>query len=546
MVSGLALWQIMLHLCGAWEAHQIRLVALHGLAFVYDVIIVLPVYKLACRLVNYSRISKLSIFAISFVLASYPLMLTEYINFPVNVFTIDWSVASMFFTWLIGSKCLFALFGSLLAPFLALKASSVLPIPTKSHFYYALMVIALIGLLGNISGSWWLHTVPHPIVHSLQEVLRDTLVRGPRMVPHLRRPVLSKDTDDNVLPTSPFVAKKLDSYDHIVLLVMETVNESDFAREFTAGKDGFYGKVRDRSLYFSNYYTTNLDSYTSLLAMLTAVQVPYMSYDKPAYYDGVNSASNMVRSLKEQGWRCLFVCTAKHQPFIPVWADWSAKTHGSDIPDKDWVSLGVNRIEAAVEDKAASETIINFIKKHSKTFILQEMVYGHSKRWMMKTGTKQLAYYDDYFHSLYERVKELGLEDRTLFVIATDHGQRREDVNPCNYKVPLLVAGHSIKSCKKIDEQYCHLDLQEILAHVVYGSALPKRRSDVIVVGHSGRWTYGRIKDKNNYIFLDCRGGDILSQAGNYDPLSLYSDFQEIVDSFARYQRLPIPPGAHH
>ena len=119
-----------------------------------------------------------------------------------------------------------------------------------------------------------------------------------------------------------------------MILVMETVSQADFAGYFLGQETGFYATVKDRAVYFDRYYTTNLDSYTSLLAMLTSVQVPYRAYESPQYFAGLNDAPNMIGTLTEKGWASLFVCTSEYQPFVPVPADWTATVHGHDLPNK--------------------------------------------------------------------------------------------------------------------------------------------------------------------------------------------------------------------
>jgi hypothetical protein len=65
-------------------------------------------------------------------------------------------------------------------------------------------------------------------------------------------------------------------------VVLEGVTTARFEQEFLTRPQGYYAHVRDRSVYFDEYHTTNLDSYTSLIAMLTSVQVPYRAYADPS------------------------------------------------------------------------------------------------------------------------------------------------------------------------------------------------------------------------------------------------------------------------
>ncbi len=47
-------------------------------------------------------------------------------------------------------------------------------------------------------------------------------------------------------------------------------------------------------------------------------------------------------------------------------------------------------METAVEDRAALPAILGFMKSHAQTAVMQEMVFGHSPRWIAKAGKSQL------------------------------------------------------------------------------------------------------------------------------------------------------------
>jgi hypothetical protein len=202
-------------------------------------------------------------------------------------------------------------------------------------------------------------------------------------------------------------------YDHIVIMVLEGVTSARFEQEFLARPEGYYAHVRDRSVYFDEYHTTNLDSYTSLIAMLTSVQVPYRAYADPSSYEAVNEVPNLVAALNERGFQALYVCTAEHQPFVPVREDWSRMLHMRDLTRQtDWVTMGGSKVEAGVEDRAALPAIIEFMTSRSQTLVLQEMIFGHSPKWTAKTGKSQLEYYDDYLLELRRGLEQQNLADR--------------------------------------------------------------------------------------------------------------------------------------
>ena len=378
-------------------------------------------------------------------------------------------------------------------------------------------------------------THPHPLVFGVQETLKDWFVRGERVVPRPARPAVPEGEAPIRLEPSALEAAATFQYEHVLLLVMETVNEPRFARDFLGRKDGFYSKVKDQAAYFSRYYTTNLDSYTSLLAMLTSVQVPYRSYEAPAYFAGVNEAPNMVDALRGKGWKSLFVCTSEYPAFVPLLGQWNDTVHGRDLSHEGWASLGLNPVEAAVEDQAAISSMVSYMKAHRRTVVMLQMVFGHSPRWKALTGKGQLEYYDEFFEELYDDLHNSELAEKTLFVIVADHGARTDCAAAENYHVPLLVVGEGIVPSTN-DGMFSHVDLQQIVGHYLCGLSLPTARDDVLVVGHSARWVYGQITISGSHMFIDALDGVVLSQEGDLLPRRVLDRFQAEIDSFARYQ----------
>ena len=75
--------------------------------------------------------------------------------------------------------------------------------------------------------------------------------------------------------------------------------------------------------------------------------------------------------------------------------------------------MGGSKVEAGVEDRAALPAIIEFMKSHSQTLVMQEMIFGHSPKWTAKTGKSQLEYYDDYLLEVLRGLEQQNLADRT-------------------------------------------------------------------------------------------------------------------------------------
>jgi hypothetical protein len=526
-----AAFQFLLHMGCVLVEKDLRMFMPHLVSFLHDLMLIVAVYLLYAIARHFSparfrftlRIGAIvCFFALALVLASYPRFLRAYLAFPVNIFATDVGSSKVFLNYV-------GLPAFLPVALAAVTGVFALVVPFHLHFGRRTVVfggvfIVLISLLSLVGPS------PQPFLFSIQEEFTDR-IGSSRAVPRLKRtlegsadPACSASSAANL--DGPFRA------DHVLLIVLEGVTSQAFENEFMTIKNGFYERVKAHAAYYGKYYSTNLDSYPSLIAMLAGVQVPYKAYSDENLYGAVNQVSNLARTLRERGFQTMFICNAAFQPFIPTRTDWDRIVHRNQLGSLDgWVSIGSNRVEAGTEDRAAIPTIVSFMTTGKRSFVLHELIYGHSTEWRAATGKKQLEYYDLYFNDIFNQLEHRGLDERTLLIIVSDHGDRAKSSNMENYRVPLLIVGSAVTPAKDNDFR-THLDIQTVLAHYLSGVTLPSGREESYAVGSSERWVYGWLSKQGDHLFVDDRTGRILSQRGNRDPLQFYQQFQAVVDKF--------------
>lgn len=457
------------------------------------------------------------------LLAVYPQLLREYLAFPVNVLGAGSGSARVLVTEYLGLSRMWP------AGVAFVTASAVLVAPVRlPEWPRARRVLwTIVVALGIVTAP----RSPHPFLHSLKEEAVDLFAPSERVVPSLQRPPRWTNAAPTATPVSLATGAPLTA-DHVFLIVLEGVTSADFENEFLNAHSKFLVRVSDRATYFRGYHATNLDSYTSLIAMLTSVQVPYRAYADESLYGAVNQAANLTRSLRDLGFFTLFISTYAHQPFVPTRNDWDQVLDRGDLPAVEgWVSLGSSRMEAATEDRAALSTVVDVASAHPRTFVLHEMVYGHSTEWRAKTGQTQLAYYDAYLLDLLDRLEAKGLGPRSLLVIVSDHGDRSKALVAANYRVPLLVVGAHVPQGDDAEFR-SHLDLQGIVASYLTKTALPPPRTETYVVGSTERWVYGAIKANGSYLFIDDETGTVPSVRGDLVASKLHEMFQSSLNEF--------------
>ncbi|MEK7242668.1 MAG: sulfatase, partial [Thermodesulfobacteriota bacterium] len=457
------------------------------------------------------------------LLAIYPQLLCEYLAFPVNVFATDGESARVLLTEYLGLWRLWPAGVAFVIAAAALVARVRLPEWRRARLLLWTIVVAL--------GIVTLPRSPHPFLHSLKEEAVALVARSERVVPSLRRPPRRTNAAPAATRSLLETSKSLTA-DHVFLIVLEGVTSADFENAFLNANSKFFARVSDRAAFFRRYYATNLDSYTSLIAMLTSVQVPYRAYADESLYGAVNQTANLTRSLRDLGFFTMFVSTYAHQPFVPTRNDWDRVLDRGDLPSLEgWVSLGSSRMEAATEDRAALSTVVDAAARHPRTFVLHELIYGHSTEWRAKTGQTQLAYYNAYLRDLLDRLEAKGLGPLSLLVIVSDHGDRAKASVAENYRVPLLVVGARVPPGGDTEFR-SHLDLQSIVVSYLTKTGLPPPRTETYVVGSTERWVYGAIKANGEYLFIDDEPGAVLSVRGGLDASRLRETFQSSLNEF--------------
>jgi len=525
----LAAFLLLLHVVAAFEARDPRTILPHGVAWLHDLAILALLAGLFAVLtrVRWRALQRVALslgcgvlVAAAMLLALYPRMLQVFLAAPANFLETDAATAGTFVRDYLGVGALWPAAAALVVG----VASWRVPFPRPGRrWLIAGAPLCLLAVLALGRDS------PNPVAFGLQDSVRQVWV--PRVVPRI--------TAGSAGAPSPLAWPTIDwnsasraaRYDHVVIVVLEGVTASDFEAGFLRREDGFYSRHRLHARHFARYYSTNLDSYTALVAMTTSIQVPFRSYAAPERYAAVNDAPNIARGLRGAGFRGLFVSTYEHQPFVPNPRDWDKVLDRGDLGSLEgWTSLGSNRMEAATEDRAALPAIVDFMRADPRSLVLSELVFGHSPEWRAKTGLTPVDYYDRYLTDLWGRLTAAGLASRTLVVVVSDHGERSRSSDPENYRVPLLVVGEGVDPGED-RELRSHLDLQGIVAHYLIGTALPAARSAVTCVGSTERWIYGKLLATHEYAFIDDNSGRVLS--GTVAPGEVHAAFQAEVSEFS-------------
>lgn len=293
-------------------------------------------------------------------------------------------------------------------------------------------------------------------------------------------------------------------YSRVVLLVMESVDYDLLMGRFGQPGAEFPKRVKDHCVSFTNYRCLNLESYTGMLTLLNGVFIPYRAYGDDSTFSFVNLRDNLARDMRHRGFTPWFVSSygAWQARFVPDAADWEGIVLKDPEKNPRFVAMNSNGMERALEDDAVLEDVVDLCRRPGRSFIMQEMVCGHSPIWMEKVGIEPLTYYDRYFSKLYDRLEQEGLLEGTLIAITSDHGPRPNPTDPRTYRLPLLLFAKDLPAGEE-GAFLSHLDFADILWARLTGGPTPSGAGRVFVVGSSIGFVYGMMGRDGSYALID-------------------------------------------
>jgi len=459
----------------------------------------------------------------------YSYFIEDFIDFPVNLFAISvesaWFFIENFFNLLMLTTTVFS-FG------IAVLISLLFPNFTFSEKATKIIVYIIFVLFS--------FSLPRPLLNPVLYSIREEFLGkndhfyGIKKLEsaHVSMTAATKSAEIN--RTFVTYDALTFNYKRIIVFVMETVNIDMFFDSTQTKTPSFYTKHRANCQIYSNYQTSNLDSYTALIAMLNSVFVPYQAYPNEHSYAFVNQKNNLVEFFNTHQFYTAFVSSYGEQQkrFVPNFADWNEVNCMMNIDTNHLYNCSTtNKIETACEDFAIMDRILDLSKKHSKLFLFQEMVYGHSAEWESKTGEKTVDYCNRYFNAIYDSLKTYNLLDSTLLVITSDHGPRQDPSDIRNYHIPLILFSTNLTPGKN-DDFISHLDFKDVILTTLCGFDEPKQRDRIFTMGNSGELVYGTVESNKSYIFINNRTLDVITNQDSLSVIKFNESYQDYIDYF--------------
>ena len=349
-------------------------------SLVQDSFLILANYFLCVRIIGkFPRLSsagRFLFFSLHLLLGvtsfAYTFFLSDLMNFSINLFGITGETISFFMRYFVSPKLI-----------LLLGASSAAIYGISRYFPKSLRWKRLPILAGICLTLLFIPTVlrpaVNPIVYSLQEQILLTLTSSEDI-----QKLTSPTPDSSKSDQFRFLNKSLNEvpklkirFDRVILLVMEGVGYDEFTFQSLADPNSFTTHYKQRVTSYSNYYSLNLDSYTSLIAMLQNLFVPYQAYVNEEKYASVRDFLSLVHLFNANGFTTHFLTSYGEQQkrFVPVAHEWTQIMCKTNIEaSSPFACVTTNKIEYACEDRAVFDDLMDLLVRNRRAFVFQEMV----------------------------------------------------------------------------------------------------------------------------------------------------------------------------
>jgi hypothetical protein len=262
------------------------------------------------------------------------------------------------------------------------------------------------------------------------------------------------------------------NFSKVIVLVMETMTATNFARESRALPAGTFLRREAQHLHgFDRYFPNNQDSRTGMLDMLFARLVPYEAYSDHGYehYRHLAHQPSLVDRMRELSYRSAFAVsqTALEDVVGELSWDQTLRLTNSQIARAraaGSLCFTPDEYEQSCEDLVLLPAVVDFVASHERAFVYQEFIWGHAAEYNEASGKSNAAYYSQYVDALLRALSERGLAEQTLLAITSDHGfrdkGRQHELEV--YRVPLLF--HAAQFAARRDAR--------LLSHVDFGMLL--------------------------------------------------------------------------
>ena len=294
---------------------------------------------------------------------------------------------------------------------------------------------------------------------------------------------------------------------NVFVIILEQSDLETYFKETEKIKDeyNFFLQHQNNLHLFTNYYTPNQDSRTSIWAMFNSQYIPFEAYISGwnKKYGVILEKNNLIDFFNYKNYSTIIASSVYYPNLILSIYNWTDILHltSFDAKNKEFICIHNFQNQQGCEDRILLEDINKSIKEHKNKniFFVQELIYGHGEEYMRRGSKSRVRYYNDYLIDLYEVIKTNEIENDSIILIMSDHGEKGYfNKKISNFKIPLVIIDKELEH-REIDSLYSHLNFKDLLFYYMANKEMPTANKEIYFVGQTGCYEYGYLDDQNNY-----------------------------------------------
>jgi hypothetical protein len=315
-------------------------------------------------------------------------------------------------------------------------------------------------------------------------------------------------------------------FDKVIVFVMESVPLQNLAaRMAQLPSDHFFNRAREHTHSYLNYFATNMDSRTGMLAMLFSRIVPFEAYTDAdeARYDFLRNERSLVDDLAARGFTTAVAASQIDTELVafelPAWHDRLLLSDQEYAHPGGFLCYNPYQFEQACEDKILLPRIFQELDSTKRLFLFQDALYGHDDVYEHEIGKTPVRYYGEHLQAIQDHLAARGELDRTLIVVTSDHGPRWADehVRRSAYHLPLLLINPRFAREDR-PGLYSQSDFAALLATEMAGIPPPPPRIASLFVGPTNTSILGSVTADGDLLVVKDRGWTSYVLADGYCP----------------------------
>lgn len=303
----------------------------------------------------------------------------------------------------------------------------------------------------------------------------------------------------------------------VLFFIMEQTSQKKFLKDINELPEerNFFKKVEPNSHMFTNYYTTNQDSRSSIWTALNSQFIPFECYINKweEKYGFILETNNLVQLFNDNNYKTSVAASVYTPSLLLTAHNWEELTFLTDPEIKEnYFCSHKLEYQYGCEDRAIMEKIKEILveNKNKSLFLMQEFIYGHGEEYMQNVGKTRTEYYNDYLYDLYEFMEKENLLENTTIIVMADHGEKGYfNKKIWNYQIPLWIINEELEK-KEIDNLYSNIDFKDILLSYLTDASLPEESEQVFIIGQTQSSEIAFINKEGDY-FLGKLNDDLLA-----------------------------------